>query len=335
MQDNKGQFDDSDFSDVQNSDDPDFSNAFEKRRVKRRIERCFVCKLKINTDELFRPCNCEFGYIHTNCLRIWMQQKTQCRICQHNYDILNVPDSCGICRSMVDDADNVRSCECKFRRHHKNCIQKCADENLMTCPFCMKDYAVQRAVSWRLTSRKLQKAFAAVCKFIIYTGKSLYVLFWAAVFLFLLAPENIIHLRLTFLDAPNSFILFPGNEIFPAWLDTLYLTITLFFLFCSIVFSLIVDMDWTDFKGLWLMAPGIIPGPILFHLLGNIHIQFYCKCQVIPHRNCYWMANFNSILVGISFLYPPIIFYLIFLCFRQIFCKRIVTNTVLDLQNSV
>jgi len=199
----------------------------------------------------------------------------------------------------------------------------------------MKDYAVQRAVSWRLTSRKLQKAFAAVCKFIIYTGKTLYVLFWAAVFLFLLAPENIIHLRLTFLDTPNSFILFPGNEIFPAWLDTIYLTITLFFLFCSIVFSLIVDMDWTDFKGLWLMAPGIIPGPILFHLLGNIHIQFYCKCQVIPHRNCYWIANFNSILVGVSFLYPPIIFYLIFLCFRQIFCKRIVTNTVLDLQNSV
>lgn len=322
---------------IEKLDVEDFDDALHQRKKRRRIEKCFVCKLRIDKKELFRPCNCEFSYIHYECLQRWMQEKHNCRICKHDYDILNKPNTCGICRQIVRTEENVRSCNCRFRKHHQLCIQKQVESGERKCRYCMQDFAINQTVSWRLTFKHLQKAFCFMCKALKVFMIILYVLFWIAVILFTVAPENLIYLRFSVLECfSGGFVLFPGYAEFPVWLDVVYLILTAILYFLTFAYILADQFESNyHFRNLWALTPALIPMVLIHQLFGNIHYHIYCAASVIPMINCRWMMNLQSFFAGATIIYPPTVLYLLFICFRFMCCKKVVTTTVVDLEKGL
>ncbi len=328
---------DTDFDEEEEGyNDPDYEDALKlpKRRVKMRIEKCFICHAKVERRDLFRPCNCEFQYTHLQCLKRWMEEQRKCRICSQNYDILNAPNSCGICRENVTAAESIKPCDCKFRKHHRACVQKSVDDAFIQCLYCEKQYACVQTISWHLTSKNLQRVLS-MCKFLLSIAcKSIYFLFWFVISIFLAAPQNYIQLKWILLDCPKSVILFPGNDVFPLWLDIIFMIVTAISYVIALIIACgsFIEKEDVPYKGLWLLTPGILLFVLFHHLIGNIHYQIYCAASVIPSVNCYWMMNIHSLVAGSTMVYPPTILYLLFLCGRRICCKKIVTTTVLDLE---
>lgn len=313
-------------------DDSDFVDAIQrkKKRVKRRIEKCFVCLERIEQKDLFRPCNCEFSPIHLDCLKRWMEEgRTKCRICGQFYDILNAPNTCGICRKFLDDDDYIRSCSCYFRKYHRQCVQNNIDNNNTQCLYCGINFATSERVSYQLTSKYLQKALTCIIKGLTLAAKILYVIFWLTIAAFLVAPENIIQNHWNVLDCPTGFVLFPGNLQVPLWFDIVYLIITTF----VYLFLYIYSINWEPMnKSYWILTPALLFTIMIHQLLGNFHYQFYCATSTIPSINCRWMLTINSFFAGTTFSYPPLLLCLIFSCVRKICCKKVITKTVVNLE---
>ena len=75
-----------------------------------------TCRICLEEDNLIQPCNCTgtSAYVHEECLVKWltMSERTDCEICQYEYDIVELDESRHVCCpkwSFSDDSDTTAS----------------------------------------------------------------------------------------------------------------------------------------------------------------------------------------------------------------------------------
>lgn len=294
-------------------DKADFSKKKTKKTKKKHLKKkknksidtnqCYICYDSITKKEMYYPCNCEFGFVHRDCLSKWVRRHPMCRICGLKYHLDRQNDTCFICQKDANDDELIKPCDCKHITVHHGCLNLAyQNENLRKCEYCSYEYRINTKSTIKFDREKSCYSL----KIIGYLFLNLLTLL-ITILLILGTSMTPASNRKFKNNHKSSFLLFPGYAL--ETFDILYL------IFCGIIGLIIIFYLFIEFFseleilarehnakfklliGRRLVWIGLI---LLFQLTGNLHYQFYYWVGMIPEVNHFWMFNAKSFLVGLA-----------------------------------